>query len=192
LVELIYYDLFKRTNQNKPIKIIEVGTGSGVIGLSLIKFMEQQQIKYQLTLTDISEDALEITQENFQTLFPNQPEFGQVKFLQTDLLLDIEQHQLDYLIANLPYVPTARLTQLDKSVKDYEPLLALAGGQAGLQLIERLLVQARRLLNPTSKVFLEIDDTHTKQLLERVVEGYEFELVRDQFGKNRFAIGQLA
>ncbi|HEX9817642.1 MAG TPA: HemK/PrmC family methyltransferase [Patescibacteria group bacterium] len=193
LVELVWRDILTWTNHRQPLKLIDLGTGSGVIGLSLAKRLEWSKLSFQLTLTDISGGALKIAQQNFDQLFPQAPKFGQLNFVQTDLLTEIDStNKFDYLVANLPYVPTARLNKLDRSVKDHEPLIALDGGPAGLRSITRLLEQAKSLLAPKGRIYLEIDDTHTWEKLQAVADGYRVEVLLDQFGKHRFALVKSA
>ena len=185
-------DLAKQSHQLEPLQLIEIGTGSGVIGLSLASLLEQQQLAFQLTLTDLSHSALEVAKLNFQNLFDNQLNHGQLSFKQTDLLAEIDRvNNFDYIIANLPYVPTTRLNQLDSSVKDFEPLKALDGGETGLRLITQLLHLAKHYLKKTGKIYLEVDDTHTQSVLEQISPDFEIKVKLDQFGKNRFAIATL-
>jgi release factor glutamine methyltransferase len=192
LVELVWQELLGQPQSNQAWQIVEVGAGSGALGLTLAKRLEQKRYKYNLTLTDLSVTALTVAQINFQKLFPQPPTVGRINFQKMNLLGDFDPNtQFDYIIANLPYIPTARLTKLDPSVKNFEPQLALNGGEAGLELIVKLLKQAKQKLASNGKIFLEIDDTHTKAMIEQAVSGYTVEVKPDQFGKNRFAVCQL-
>lgn len=164
----------------RAAKILELGTGSGCLGISLADFLSKLEIDYQLTLTDISPLALKAAIRNWAKLMPNQ----EVNFIESDLLDSVFPQKFDLILANLPYIPHSRMSQLDKSVKNYEPHLALDGGKDGLELISRLLSQAPAFLSNEGVIFLEIDET---QNLKQFSENYRIKLIQDQFKKNRFA-----
>lgn len=191
LVELIQQDLLKNPPpSSKAFQIADVGTGSGAIGVSLAAFFEQHHWLFEIILTDISQKALEIARKNFKALFPQA--LKQVSFLKSDLLADFSQDQsLDLIVANLPYIPAGRISTLDASVKDFEPLTALDGGADGLKYIFELLGQAKTFLQPGGKIYLELDDTHAAEQFQPFTDVYQFEFHPDQFGKQRFAVGTL-
>ncbi|MFH2118537.1 MAG: HemK/PrmC family methyltransferase [Candidatus Paceibacterota bacterium] len=192
LVELIKQDILGRSNPPVSLNLIEIGTGSGVIGLSLAGWLKQEQLNFDLTLADISQEALAVAKLNFQSFSVGQLKKDKLSFIQSDLLTKIDQRsRFDYIIANLPYVPSSRLLKLESSVKDFEPLSALDGGKDGLELITRLFKQAKDYLKPTGKLYLEVDDTHTQLVLEKIAPDFEIKTKLDQFGKNRFAIASL-
>jgi release factor glutamine methyltransferase len=179
LVELAGDDLFVGA---------DVGTGCGAIGISLARRLEQLAKSYELILSDKSSKTLTVAQENSVRLLPK-PKFGEVSFLLSDLLTDYpSETQLDFIVANLPYIPTDSLVALDSSVKDFEPLTALDGGPDGLRFINRLLVQAETKLKPGGKIYLELDDSHSAAKFSQFEAVYDFKFFNDQFGKNRFAI----
>jgi len=188
LVERIQADISQdRTNwEGKELTGVDVGTGSGVIGVTMAQFFERQQLRYDLTMSDISSAALAVAKANFNALLPS-PRFGQVEFILSDLLKSFpRKKKLDLIFANVPYIPRERLATLDSSVKDFEPLIALDGGEDGLQYISLLLKQAEVALRPGGKVYLEVDDTHTKEKFRSFTDSYGLHLLPDQFGKNRF------
>ena len=90
-------------------------------------------------------------------------------------------------MANLPYIPSRRISKLDSSVKDYEPHLALDGGPNGAILINQLLSQLPTHLKPGGLAILEIDDTHTLKKFQ-IPNSMSAEIIKDQFGRNRFLI----
>lgn len=126
---------FKTSDSVNDIVFVDVGTGSGCIGLTLARLMPQ----YQFCLTDISKQALAIAQKNYQKqLSPTN-----VKFFQGDLLesvLNIGFYP-QVVIANLPYISAKRYQELPSNVVKYEPRLALDGGADGLQPYRKLLTQ---------------------------------------------------
>ncbi|MEK9171222.1 MAG: hypothetical protein AAB823_00760 [Patescibacteria group bacterium] len=89
------------------------------------------------------------------------------------------------IVANLPYIPSARIPKLPESVKDFEPRLALDGGTDGLKLINKLIIQSQTRLKSKGVLLLEIDETHKIKNFS-LPKNLRAEIIRDQFGKKRF------
>jgi release factor glutamine methyltransferase len=130
----------------KALKVVDVGSGSGCIAIALARQLPQLQV----TAVDISPTALTIAQQNAQRLAPNR-----IAFQQSDLLQAISD-PVDLIVANLPYVTSGEWQVLADGVKLHEPVLALDGGEDGLDLIRRLLPQVTTRLRPNGALFLEI------------------------------------
>ena len=75
-------------------------------------------------------------------------------------MLDGITQKFDLIISNLPYIPAQRIDYLTKSVKEFEPHIALDGGGSGLVLIHKMIKQAENLVYPHTKILLEVDYTH--------------------------------
>jgi protein-(glutamine-N5) methyltransferase, release factor-specific len=133
---------------SSAVKILDVGCGSGALGLTLASELAQRGIDYQLTLADISVSALDIARHNAQALHIT------ADFVISDLLKDIPQSSFDFILANLPYVD--RQWSFIKNV-DFEPELALYADNKGLALIFQLIDQLVSMNN---------DSTHGWLLLE--------------------------
>lgn len=130
-----------------PVRAVDVGTGSGCIAVTLAHVLPDADI----IAIDISREALSLARENAQ-----QHGVGDhIDFRQGDLLAPI-RGQLDLIVANLPYIGVGEWTMLDDAVKLYEPTTALKGGGDGLDLVRKLLGQARTRLRPNGAIFLEI------------------------------------
>ena len=133
--------------QSNPAKrtMADIGTGSGIIAVTLADHFEDLQI----TAIDISEKALEVAQNNASQFHVE----NQISFLQNNLL---ENHSGNYhlITANLPYIPTEALQSL--SVAKHEPLLALDGGADGLDKIKELLNQCGVNIKKGGMIILEI------------------------------------
>lgn len=161
----------KKHPQGKGLKISDVGTGSGAIGISLALLLPQAQV----FATDISEAALNIARLNAQQLNVT------VNFSQGDLLAPLSHEKPFHLItANLPYIRTDVLPSL--SVSLYEPHVALDGGKDGLILIWKFLQQAPRYLAPGGLMLLEIGADQGKAvcaLAERAFPTAEINLFKD-------------
>lgn len=127
-------------------RVVDVGTGSGCIAVSLATALPEAEI----WAVDISTEALDVARRNAERNVP-----GRVVFRQSDLLSGVDDH-FDLVAANLPYISDGEWTELAVGVKSYEPTLALRGGADGLDLIRRLLTQLTTRLNPDGLALLEI------------------------------------
>lgn len=188
LVELTLRAVSEKLISDTPtVRILEVGTGSGAIIISLAKHLALSPKPVELHAVDISQAALAVAQKNAQVLVPTQT----VTFYQSNLLESV-QGQYDIVIANLPYIPTQRLPQLDASVKDHEPLLALDGGNDGFELIARLLETVPQHLTESGTVLLELDIIHNQSFFEPFLADFTLAFFHDCFEKHRFARLDLA
>ena len=158
-------------------KVVDVGTGSGCIGIALA--VNNPEI--MILMTDISQAALDVAQRNVE-------KYGlsdRVEFHQTDLLAGISR-QFDLICANLPYIPSQMLKQLP--VSEREPLLALDGGMRGTDLISRLLVQSRNYLSPGGLLLLEIEASQgaeVKSMVSTIFPAGQIEILKDLSGRDR-------
>lgn len=135
----------------KPNTLLEVGTGSGNIAISVAKNLKNVKV----TATEVSGKALKVARKN--AILHGLSE--RVKFVETDLIEDINQ-RYEVIVANLPYIPSQRIPYLDSGVKDYEPHVALDGGGDGFSLYRRLFLQIiQRNIYP-NYLIAEIDYTH--------------------------------
>jgi release factor glutamine methyltransferase len=129
-----------------PIRILDVGTGSGAIPVALATQLRNAVI----TAIDISEPALSVAREN-----ANRNGVA-IRFLQGDLLAPVPGEQFDLIVSNPPYVPAADRDSLSVEVRDYEPALALFAGSDGLDIYRRLISAAFAALVPGGQLLLEI------------------------------------
>lgn len=128
----------------QALKIVDAGTGSGIIGVTLAVKLPQAEI----WATDISSAALEVAKSNAMT----HNVADRIRFIHGDLLEGVGEVNL--ICANLPYIPTAELASLP--IAKHEPTLALDGGPDGLRVIERLLALAADHLLPNGVLLAEM------------------------------------
>jgi release factor glutamine methyltransferase len=133
------------------IRIVDVGTGAGCIALALAKELSHAEIH----ATEISAAALEVARANAARL---QLE-SRIQFHQTDLLQGFEPGGFDFVISNPPYVGESEEDEVQLEVRKYEPRNAVFAGTTGLEVIERLIPQARRSLNPGGWLVMEVSGT---------------------------------
>lgn len=164
--------------------ITDIGTGSGCLGISLAVRLSKRQIPYTIFLSDISPKALKVADLNSQRLL-HSPE--NLFFLESNLLEGFPKIKFDLLIANLPYIPTKNINNLDSSVKDFEPRIALDGGSKGNLFINALLSKLPLFLAKGGKAILEIDDTHTLNNFT-IPKSLSATIENDCFGKPRFLV----
>ena len=169
----------------KPF-VVDVGTGTGAIALSLAKEFGRGVFLG----TDVSADAVALARENARRCGLD----GRVSFAVMDGLDDFDEPQcVDVLVSNPPYVPPAVCDALDPRVKDFEPRLALDGGPAGLDFFDRYLADALNLLKPGGAVFFEIGDDQG-EAVRRLMFDYGFADIavdRDLAGHDRYASAVL-
>jgi len=141
-------ELVLRLKRPATPRILDVGTGSGVIALTLAAEIPDAEV----TAIDISPDALTLAAENAARLGLTE----RVCFLQGNLLEPIkDEAAFDLIVANLPYIPGGEIASLAREVQ-HDPTLALDGGPIGTELIERLIIQSREHLTPGGQLALEI------------------------------------
>ncbi|PIR59010.1 MAG: hypothetical protein COU69_02295 [Candidatus Pacebacteria bacterium CG10_big_fil_rev_8_21_14_0_10_56_10] len=184
LVELVVNDISSSYPTAERLSIIEVGTGCGAIGVTLSWELRRRGWAHRLVVSDVSTKALAVARLNFGRLAATAP----VTFVVSDLLGTIKADlQADVIVANLPYIPTARLASLSSSVTGYEPAQALDGGSDGARLIRRLVAQAPSHLKPKGRVWLEIDHTHRPADLRTNRGDYQLDIFEDSANLPRFA-----
>ena len=160
-------------------RIVDVGTGTGCIAISLAL----EQPGAHVLATEISPDALALARQNAGLLG------AEVDFRETDLLAGIASGSLDLVVSNPPYVGLCEKHRMDADVLAHEPASALFAGEDGLDVIRRLLPQAAQALRPGGRLLLEIGDEQgpaVRALLE--TEGWnDIAIRKDLAGRDRFA-----
>ena len=180
LAELILNQIPASTSPGA--RLADVGTGSGVLAITLA--LERPGL--EVVATDLSADTLALARENARVYEVE----SRIAWLQTDLLSGVDP-DFDFLVANLPYVPTAEIAKLSREVQ-HDPLMALDGGKDGLDVIRRLVGQAPSRLKPEGRVFLEIGISQSGGVVD-VLEKEKFSDIsveKDYQGVQRFVIAR--
>lgn len=182
--ELLVEAVVETTKGRTEITGVDVGTGSGIIAISLAKLLPGSS----WYATDISAEALAVAQANAVELGVDQ----QVRFLNGDLLEPLADAgiSLDIIVSNPPYIPSATISSLQIEVRQ-EPLLALDGGPDGLAVYRKLLPQTRRLLKNDGIVAVE-HGFQQRTPLEKLFKqsGFIPEFKTDLAGLDRIIIGR--
>jgi release factor glutamine methyltransferase len=166
-------ELVESRIENPKSKIVDVGTGSGVIALSLAKKFPEAQI----FAVDVSEDALALTRENAIRLGLS----GRVQLRKSNLLENLNV-RFDLIVANLPYIATQDRDTLSREVL-HDPEVALFAGARGDELVRELVDQAPGRLRPGGLLALEIGLGQSEALLSALA-GKNY---RDIYTKNDYA-----
>ena len=151
----------KQAGQEVPMRILDVGTGSGCIALALATEFPRAEIH----ATDISAAALEIARANAAR---HQLE-SRIQFHQSDLLEGLNLADLDFVVSNPPYVGESEEDQVQLEVRKFEPRNAVFAGPTGVEVIARMIPQAHSALRPGGWLIMEISGTiadKTKHLLD--------------------------
>ncbi|AXG38768.1 MULTISPECIES: peptide chain release factor N(5)-glutamine methyltransferase [Enterococcus] len=141
--ELVALCLSMNDQQGK--KVVDIGTGTGAIAVSL----KLNRPKWQVTAVDISKEALIVAEENAESLQT------EIVFKQSDVLSAITEKQ-DIIISNPPYISEEEWDLMDESVRTYEPKTALFAENKGLAIYQKIALEGRSLLTPEGMIFLEI------------------------------------
>ena len=171
--------------RNRAPKILDLCTGSGAIAISLAKYI----VNSQITATDISKDALEVAERNAKKHNVDQ----RIDFLVKDALKDYEFYdKFDIVVSNPPYIETSVISSLMKDVSEYEPKLALDGGEDGLIFYKKTVNNIRKILKPGGELVFEIGYNQGKSVSEIMEKDFSFVQVSKDFGNNdRMVTGQL-
>lgn len=176
--EELVEQILRSTIDHEPSTILDVGTGSGVIALSLAAELPKAEVH----AVDISEDALALAARNAKELGLE----NRVHFTRSDLLAQTAG-KFDLIVANLPYVPMADRTSLSREVR-HDPETAVFGGEAGDEIIRRLIAAATTRLHPGGLLALEIGIGQAEALSSFLFEsGYsDISARHDYAGVTRF------
>lgn len=167
---------------SSSLNILDICTGSGCIGISVAKHLPYQE----LLLVDLSEKALAVAKKNAEKHLGEN-----VTLLQSDLLTGVQGKKFSLLLSNPPYIVSRVIPGLDREVSEYEPKMALDGGEDGLVFYRRIAKEAKAVLLPGARLYLEIgydQGESVKDIFQK--EGYEaVEVFPDLSGNPRVLRG---
>jgi release factor glutamine methyltransferase len=164
------------------VRVVDVGTGSGCIALALAKELPEAEIH----ATEISPAALEIAEANAARLQLSQ----RIEFHDTDLLAGVADHSFDFVVSNPPYVGESEEDQVQLEVRKFEPRNAVFAGPTGLEVIQRLVPQARERLAPGGWLVMEISGTIADGVRQLLAGWSKMQITNDLQGIPRVAAAQ--
>lgn len=173
-------DLIVDENPASDLRVLDMGTGSGCIAISLARALKFAQVE----ALDVSRDALNVARENAAALK------AKVRFFESDMLLPQPASRYDIIVSNPPYVCWSERDAMDRNVKDYEPAQALfVPDNDPLLFYKAIAPYAAQSLEPGGKLYLEINQrcgADVKCLIEQ--NGLdEVRIIEDSYGNVRFA-----
>ena len=160
-------------------EILDIGTGSGCIAISLAKNLPNAKV----AAIDISKDAIEVAKENAKL---NNVE---VNFINADIFEYYSDKKYDVIVSNPPYVLESEKPLMKKNVLDFEPELALFVEDINPVIYyEAISWFSKNYLNKKGKLFLEINENYKNQLMFLFKDNFSIEIIKDISGKNRFCV----
>ncbi len=181
LMELIISKIQNSKFKIQNFKILDIGTGSGIIPITLKKHFTNAEI----SAMDISEKALEIAKKNSDF------HKAEIHFIQADYLNTDVTEKYDVIISNPPYIGIDENVEIEDSVKGFEPNLALFSPTSDALIFYRKIAKdCETNLNENGLFFLEINQKLGKETLELFKDFSESELVKDISGNDRFVMGR--
>ena len=179
--ELVYKVIdYIRKNNLTNIKILDLCTGSGIIGITLKKELEEFDVK--ILASDISSRALTVAKENASSLKED------ISFVESDLFSNI-QDKFDIIVSNPPYIAHNDKKTIKENVLNYDPHLALFAGEEGMYFYRNIIEKSRSYLNEKGIMFFEIGYDQKEKIIT-LGENNKFETVvyKDINGRDRIAV----
>lgn len=173
-------DLCLKSNPNDFKKVVDIGTGTGAIAISL----KAARPEWQVMAVDISESALAVAKENADTIGV------EVTFKSSDVLSAIVEKQ-DIIISNPPYISQTEWHLMDESVRTYEPKTALFAENDGLAIYQKIAQESQALLQPEGMIFLEIgfqQGKAVKKLFQQAFPEKSVNVYPDMMGNDRMVV----
>lgn len=180
--ELLCSEIFKIEKDNDPKLILDIGTGSGIIGLEMAKKFPEAKV----FAVDKFDAPLELAKKN-----KKQNKVKNVEFHKLDILDKIPKTKFDIVVSNPPYIAKNELDKLQKEVIEHEPITSLSDKADGLSFYSRFAEIFQKILNRDGRFYLEIDSDNSNKIFELFLQKYNVKLIKDQFGLDRFIFGNL-
>lgn len=181
--EILVEKAIEEAKKIENVEILDMCTGSGCIGISIAKNIENAKV----TLVDISKNAIEIAKKN---ALQNKVE-SQLTFIQSNMFEKVEK-KFDIIVSNPPYIKTDVIPKLDKQVQN-EPHIALDGGKDGLKFYKIIIEEAKKYLKENGKLILEIgydQKEEVENLIKQSGQYKKIEVIKDLSQNDRVIIGK--
>lgn len=169
----------------KEPKILDICCGSGVIGLCLARHIDGSKV----VLSDISNSAISVSRKNQKKLKLKKT----TTIIRSDMFQGLKNDiSFDIIISNPPYIKSADINLLDDSVKNYDPIIALDGGEDGLDFYKIIAEKSKNYLSKDGKIFLEIGYNQGKQVKEIFENnGFSVSIHKDYSNLDRIIIAEF-
>lgn len=175
-------DLIINDSENKEnLKILDIGTGSGCIALSLAKSIKSSSIN----AIDFSLPALKVAKQNKDNL-----DVENVKLIHADILTTIPKQKYDIVVSNPPYISSNEMNTLEEELS-FEPEMALTDFSDGLKFYRRFVTIFKDILSNRGTFYLEINNNLSYQICDMFSEDYDVELIKDISDNPRIVKGSV-
>ena len=180
--EILVEKVIDEINSRKGfVSVLDIGTGSGAIAVTIAK-----ETDAKVFAVDVSEKALKIANQNAQLNKVN------VEFIKSNLFDKISDLKVDIIVSNPPYIETAEIDRLMPEVRDNEPILALDGGESGLEFYEKIIDNSINHLNKNGKLFFEIGYNQGESVSNLMKEKFKNVcVIKDYLGCDRIVVGEM-
>lgn len=164
---------------NQINNMLEIGCGTGIVSISV-----DLESSVDVTAVDISEKAMENTRINKENLN------SKIKIIKSDLFSNINE-KFDLIYSNPPYIKSCEIENLQVEVRDYEPRLALDGGEDGLFFYRSIIKSSPEFLNNKGFLVFEIGHDEAEDICNLMKDKFEVEVYKDLNNLDRVVVGQL-
>ena len=159
--------------------MLEIGCGTGIVSISV-----NLETGLDVTAVDISQRAIDNTEINKKKLG------SEIKIFKSDLFSNIKD-RFDLIYSNPPYIKSDVIKKLQVEVRDYEPRLALDGGEDGLHFYRKIIENSPKHLNDKGYLVFEIGHDESKDISQLMEDKFNVEVYKDLSGLDRVIVGQL-
>ena len=168
-------NIIKENKDRIGLKVLDLCSGSGCIGMAIAKYLGAE-----VTCVDLSKDAIVVAKATAEK------NNIKVTFVESDLFENV-QGSYDIIVTNPPYIPTRDCEELEMEVKEYDPLLALDGGEDGLDLVRRISEDSINYLNDKGLIYMEYGIGQTDAIVKLFEKNFDsIEIVKDYSGMDRY------
>jgi len=158
-------------------EVLDLCTGSGCIAIAIASKKDVHVIA-----SDVSKEALDVAKANVTKYSLD----GKIDVIQSDLFKSIDK-SFDVIVSNPPYIPTEEIETLDKEVKDFDPHIALDGGDDGLDIYRKIAKELDKHLNSKGTVLFECGENQANEIA-KLLNGFDVVIEKDLQGVERFII----
>ena len=177
--EIMVDNIIRENKGRDNLTVLDLCSGSGCIGLAIAKHLGAA-----VTIVDISAAAIAVAEQNAKLNNVS------VNIVSSDLFENVEG-KYDIIVTNPPYIPSRDCLTLEKEVVDYDPILALDGGQDGLDLIRKIVKDSPNYLNKDGLIYMEYGIGQTEQIKRLFEIDFDnIEIVKDYSGIDRYIKGR--
>ena len=177
LIEKVKNDIISRKDK---VSVLDIGTGSGAIAIVLKK-----ETDADVTAVDFSNGALEVAKNNAKK------NDAEIKFIHSNVFENVEG-KFDFIVSNPPYIETEVVKGLESEVVDHEPIMALDGGEDGLDFYREIISEAPKYLDAGGKLYFEIGYNQAEAVSNLMKSGFKDIQVYKDYGDNdRVVTGEI-